>query len=495
MSLIQCSNLTFRYDGSMEPLFENLNLSLDSEWKLGLIGRNGRGKTTFLQLLLGALPYRGSIHTSNLSFSYFPFPVEQTQDLAQSVVQQLCPDALDWELRRELSFLELPEAILSRPFCTLSPGEQSKLQLAALFLRDGHFLLIDEPTNHLDAHGRDLLSRYLNRKQGFIVISHDRSFLDGCVDHILSINKSGLSLQRGNASTWLENKARQDAFEQQQNERLNKDISRLHAAAKRSANWSDRVEESKYATKHAGLRPDRGYIGHKSAKMMQRAKNAEKRRQTAIEDASQLLQDVEQAPPLKLSTLPYPSQTLLRLRDVRVYYGDTPACAPVDLTLEQGERVALTGHNGSGKSSILKLIAGDILTYSGDFHKSSQLCISYVPQDSSFLRGSLRDFAQEAGIDETRFKTILRKLDFSRDHFTMDMSSYSDGQRKKVLIAKSLCEDVHLLLWDEPLNFVDLHSRMQIESLLLSYCPTLLFVEHDRSFCETIATKTLPLST
>jgi len=165
----------------------------------------------------------------------------------------------------------------------------------------------------------------------------------------------------------------------------------------------------------------------------------------------------------------------------------------VSFAINQGDRIALCGRNGSGKSSILKLICGEELAYSGTFRKASQLKISYVPQDTSWLKGNLTDYARENGLDESLFKAILRKLDFSRLQFEKDMSEFSNGQKKKVLIARSLCEQAHLYVWDEPLNFIDVISRMQIEELLLEYSPTILFVEHDSEFCKNVGTVTVQL--
>ena len=128
------------------------------------------------------------------------------------------------------------------------------------------------------------------------------------------------------------------------------------------------------------------------------------------------------------------------------------------------------------------------MPHTGELFRASGLKISYVPQKADHLRGPLLEWAEERGTDLTRFLTVLRKLDFSRDIFERDMGSYSAGQRKKVLIAESLCQSAHLYVWDEPLNYIDLFSRIQLEELLLQYRPTLLFVEHDRVFREKIAT-------
>nr|WP_330407735.1 ATP-binding cassette domain-containing protein [Blautia argi] len=133
------------------------------------------------------------------------------------------------------------------------------------------------------------------------------------------------------------------------------------------------------------------------------------------------------------------------------------------------------------------------MPHTGTFCADSNLLISYVPQNTSFLKGSLSDFALQYHIEESLFKTILRKLDFERTQLQMDMQLLSEGQKKKVLIAKSLCEQAHLYVWDEPLNFIDIYSRMQIEELLLEFTPAMIFVEHDQTFCRKIATKTLDL--
>ncbi|WP_103109167.1 Lsa family ABC-F type ribosomal protection protein [Brevibacillus reuszeri] len=492
MSLINVTNLTFAYEGSFDNIFENVSFQIDTDWKLGFTGRNGRGKTTFMNLLLGKYDYSGTI-SAHVQFEYFPFPVENKENNTMDVIADVHPDYVHWELMRELSLLGVSEEVLYRPFDTLSNGEQTKVLLAALFLKENSFLLIDEPTNHLDMHARKLVSNYLKSKSGFILVSHDRSFLDNCVDHILSINRTNIEVQKGNFSDWWENKQRQDNFELAENEKLKKDIKRLSESAKRTSHWSDEVEKTKNGTRNSGSKVDKGYIGHKAAKMMQRSKSIEQRQHSAIDEKSKLLKNIEKQDSLKISQLAYHKNQLVELDNVSISYGENEVCKNVSFSIQQGERIALSGKNGSGKSSIIKLICGEDLSYTGTFRKGSQLKISYVSQDTSHLRGNLTDYARDNGIDESLFKAILRKLDFSRVQFEKDISAYSGGQKKKVLIAKSLCEKVHLHIWDEPLNFIDVISRMQIEELLLEHSPTILFVEHDSEFCKNIATKVIEL--
>lgn len=488
MSMIKVENLTFSYPSSYDNIFENVNFQIDTNWKLGLIGRNGRGKTTFLNLLLKKYEYKGTI-LSSVQFDYFPYSVADKGRLTEDILQEICPLAQEWEFIRELSYLEVNIDVLYRTFDTLSNGEQTKVLLAALFLKEGHFLLIDEPTNHLDFKARETVSAYLKRKKSFILVSHDRCFLDGCVDHILSLNRANIEVQSGNFSSWMVNFERQQEFELAQNERLQKDIKHLQAAAKRTSVWSDRIEASKYGNGPV----DRGYIGHKSAKMMKRSKSIEARQQQAVEQKSRLLKNIETAESLKLFPLLYYTNTLVSFSDVRVSYNGNIVCDPISFTIQQGERIVIDGKNGSGKSSLLKLLMGEPIEHSGTIKIGSGLVISYVPQDTSYLKGTLSEFAKEHKIDESLFKAVLRKLDFERIQFEKDMQDFSGGQKKKVLIAKSLCEQAHLYVWDEPLNFIDIYSRMQIEQLIKEFSPTMIFVEHDKAFRDAIATMTVQL--
>ena len=480
MSMIKIENLTFSYPTSYDNIFENVSFQVDTDWKLGFVGRNGRGKTTLLNLLLGKYEYSGKIYSS-VQFDYFPYPVADKTKFTNEIFFEIAPAAEEWELMRELSYLDVEADVLYRPFETLSNGEQTKVLLAALFCNEGHFLLIDEPTNHLDVKAREMVAAYLKKKKGFILISHDRRFLDGCVDHILSLNRANIEVQSGNFSSWMENFERQQEFEFSQNERLQKDISRLQQAAKRSAVWSERVEASKIGA------ADKGYVGHKAAKMMKRSKSIEARQQQAIEQKSALLKNVETAEVLKIQPLNYHTDLLASLSNVVVCYDGISVCEPVSFEIRQGERIVLDGKNGSGKSSLLKLVVGQSIDYTGTVTLGSGLIISYVPQDTSHLCGTLSEFAEENNLDESLFKAILRKMDFERVQFEKDIKDFSGGQKKKVLIAKSLCEKAHLYVWDEPLNFIDVYSRMQIEQLITEFAPTMLLVEHDNVFRDTVA--------
>jgi len=492
MALINIKNLTFSYEGSYDVIFDDVSFQIDTDWKLGFTGRNGRGKTTFLNLLMGKYEYSGTISTP-VAFDYFPFDVKDPSQSTMDVVSGITWDFEFWQLQRELTLLDVKEDVLCRPFCSLSKGEQTKVLLAGLFLKENNFLLIDEPTNHLDYEARQIVGDYLRTKKGFILVSHDRQFLDCCIDHILSVNKTNIEIQQGNFSSWWENKQRQDGYERAENDKLQKDIKKMTAAARRAAVWSDKVEKSKGQPIASGLKPDRGHIGHMAAKMMKRSKSLETRRQRAVEEKVKLLNNMETTDRLSIRPVDFHTQRLVELKDIFIQYHNQAVCGPLCFEVKRGDRIALQGGNGSGKSSVLKLIMGEEVPYEGMIKRGSNLVISYISQDTSFLKGNLRGFAAKSDLDESLLKAILRKMDFSREQFDKDMMDFSEGQKKKVLLAKSLCEEAHLYLWDEPLNFIDVLSRIQIENLIREYTPTMLFVEHDRAFVNEVATTTVTL--
>ena len=493
MSQITIQDLSFTYDGDHVPVFEHLDLQLDTRWKLGLVGRNGRGKTTLLHLLDGSLSGSGILNRPGHPI-YFPFPVKAPERPAREILLDRIPWEEERMLPRGLKRLGLEEDILDRPFSTLSGGEQTRAGLARLFCQECGYPMLDEPTNHLDEAGRALIARYLRGlDRGFLLVSHDRAFLDACTDHTLALNRTGPEVVQGSFSIWYREKERRDQREIARNEALQGEIRRLEQASRRTSLWSNRVEQNKYGSQNSGLRPDRGYLGHKSTKLMQRAKNLDARQQRAIQEKTALLRDVEQADSLKLIPIWHHSQRLLEGRDLVVLHGGRPANRPASFTLERGQRLFLSGGNGSGKTSLLRLVLGEESEYTGSLRLASGLTISYVPQRADRLCGLPAALAEERCLDRTQFFTVLRKLDFSRPMLERDMAEYSAGQQKKILLAASLCQSAHLYVWDEPLNYIDLFSRIQLEKLILESQPTMLLVEHDRTFCRRVGTDFLSL--
>lgn len=488
MSLISVNNLTFGYDRGYNNIFEDVSFNIDTEWKLGLIGRNGKGKTTFLKLLQGKYEYKGII-LKNVDVDYFPFEISNENRIAIEIVNEIAPNVEDWEIIKELNLLNTNTEILYRNFNLLSGGEQVKILLISLFLKGNNFLLIDEPTNHLDIETRNNLVSYLEKKKGFILVSHDRNFLDKVVNHIIAINNTNIEIRQGNFSSWKENKDRQDNFEIAQNERLQKDINRLEIASKNSAKWSNETEKGKSKKYNSETTIDKGYVGHKASKMMKSSKVMEQKIEKAIDEKTNLLRNVDKNENLKIIPLENNKNLLILANNLQVKYDEKTIFNPVSFEVNNGDRVVIVGKNGIGKSSILKLIVGKEIQYNGKFKVVNGLKISYVSQNTEGLKGTLKNFAQDNKIDESIFKAMLVKMGLSKTDFDTNIQDMSEGQKKKVLIAKSISEQANIYIWDEPLNYIDIITRIQIEDAILNYKPTLIFVEHDETFIEKVATK------
>ncbi len=509
MSLINVNNLTFAYEGSFDNIFENTSFMIDTNWKLGFIGRNGKGKTTFLNLLMGKYEYKGTISTTAV-FDYFPYvtsPGDMTKN-AYGLMENWKPGVEDWKVMCELPKLALDAELLYRPFNTLSFGERTKIMLAVLFSGENDFLLIDEPTNHLDKEAREIVKNYLKTKKGFMLVSHDRDVLDACIDHVLVLNRASIEVQTGNFSSWWENKEKADINARAENEKHLKEIGKLEAAADRAGRWAEKSENSKIgfdpSKEHDRSISTRSFIGAKTKKMQKRVKAYEGRINREIEEKEGLLNDIEEVTDLKLKPLKYHKERLIHGRDYSLKYKDADTDVFHGLTFEIncGDRVLIDGENGSGKSSLIKAIldmnckaAKETLHYEweGTLEVPENLIISYINQDTSHLKGFLKDYCELKGLDYTLLLSLLRQLDFERVQFTKPMEQYSEGQKKKVLIALSLLTPAHLYIWDEPLNYIDVFTRMQIEKLIETYEPTMLLVEHDVRFKEKIATKTISI--
>ena len=493
MSMIQINNLTFRYDGAIENLFENVTLNIDTNWKLGLIGRNGKGKTTLLNLLLGKYKYQGTIK-NNVEFDYFPFEVKEKQKMTIEILEEIAPQINDWEILKEINLLNANPEILYRNFETLSGGEQVKVLIATLFAKENNFLLIDEPTNHLDIETRQNLIQYLKKKKGFILVSHDREFLDKIVDHIISINNTNIEILKGNFSIWQENKNRKDNFEMKQNEKIKQTIERLEVAKENTANWADKIEKTKNNKNNKEAVLDKGYIGHQSAKMMKKSKIMEKRIDKAIDEKYNLLKNIDKKEELIIKPIYSRKEPLIMAHNFQIKYNNSEIFKKISFEINNRERIAITGKNGIGKSSLLKAFLDSNLETNGELKIVNGLKISYISQNTDYLNGSLKKFALENNINESIFKAMLSKMGFSKTEFEKDIKEFSEGQKKKVLIAKSITESANIYIWDEPLNYIDILSRIQIEEAILKYEPTLIFVEHDKTFIKNIATTEIKLS-
>lgn len=521
---IYCSRVDFTYPHPYTEVFTDLKLTIDSRWKTGLIGKNGRGKSTLMLLLAGVLqPTAGSI-TSPLNTRYFPGEVPAGKLTTLEVARALIAPFDDWEeemeqllglegpaslqryadlqenyrmyggyeinglIDQEVVRMGLSPGILAQPFTSLSLGQQTRIQIIALFLVKDAYPLIDEPTNHLDIKGRKALAEFLSDQSGFLLVSHDRTLLDASIDHVISINKNDIRTNRGNWSTWKEEMTRELTNEMRTRQKLENEIRELTKAAEQRRQGASKKEKEKYGNSHV----DTGYIGHKSKKQMKRALVVEERIEKQLKEKAGLLKNLEKERHLKIVTDTRKGKRVLTLNNVGVHIDDNPIIHNFSLNLTAGDRVALIGANGCGKSTLFNAIAGD-LSYTGTIRCHMPFSRAY--QYPVWSRGMLRDYLMQASIDETRFRQYLGILGVRGEIFEHQLQTFSQGQLKKVDLCRSLLQPAGLFLWDEPMNYLDVESREAIEEGILAGDPTMLFIEHDETFIERIATEVIDLGT
>lgn len=518
MSQIQVVDLTFAYEGSFDFVFEHVSFSVDSDWKLGLIGRNGKGKTTLLRLLLGEYPYSGTISAS-VAFGYFPYPIPEEKKgmCLWELMGELKPESEEWRVICEFGKLGLSAELMYRPFGTLSHGERTKALLALLFSGKNDFLLVDEPTNHLEQESRETVKAYLKGKKGFILVSHDRDLLDECADHVLVLNRQSIEVQAGNFSSWWENKARQDHFAQMENEKHLREIASLKKAAARSSRWAEKSEGSKIGfdpVKDPGHGYKRAYIGGKTKKLEKRAKQFERRMEQEIKAKEGLLADIEEPVSLKLAGLPAPGKGdgqsagqrgLKAYHKERLVYGQDlflvysgsrkGVLENFSFELRQGERVFLCGRNGSGKSTLIKLLCGLYPGYRGGIRvngielreismDSWRKKCAYVEQSPYLFQGTVWENVRLGRLDagEEEVREAIRRVgleELAEREISDDQEVLSGGERQKISIARALLRNADILLMDEPGNNLDKETLSWLEGFIRDYRGTMLFISHD----------------
>jgi len=388
------------------------------------------------------------------------------------------------------------ELFISQPSLTNAIRELEQEMQVTIFHRTNKGVTITAEGDEFLAYARQILDqvglmqeRYLNvneRNPRFSVSCQHYSFaVNAFVDVIRKFDarKYDFTLRETQTYEIIEDVAK-----------LKSEIGHLKAAAERSKKWADTAESRKIGidpTKTEKSLDRRAVEGAKAKAMMKRMKAVESRRQTAIDEKSELLKNREYIDTLKIPSIKAKSATVLSVQNLVPNYCGNALCEPVSFTLSDGERLCLSGKNGCGKSTILKIIAGADISYSGSIAKAPGLKISVLPQDTNGLCGTLDEFSERLGVDAELVRAILAKLGFSRRELIGRTENLSAGQKKKVLIAGSLATPANLYIWDEPLNFVDIISRIQLERLLGANTPTMLLAEHDRYFCENTGTKRL----
>ena len=530
MSKILIEEMSYYYADFYHPVFEKVNLTIDTDWRTGLVGRNGRGKTTLLKLLVGELePTIGNIYIPR-QMSYFPYSYDEkyikTMDVVKETIGGLRTLELTMEdiinkndvdrmdvyyemldqyqslhgyemeslILKEVERMQLDSSLLEQDFSILSGGEKTCMMILSLFLRQDGFVLLDEPTNHLDIQRKAVVSEYLKHKKGFIVVSHDTDFLNQVVDHIIAINKADISLEQGNYATWKHNMLRKEQYDLRTRDRLEQEIGQLERVSAKARNWSKVGNQQKYEfASHARTNGTRAY--------MRQAKHAEQRIVDHIVEKKTLLRNLEEEKELDIVQASL-EECLIEVTDLNFSYQSKKKqrkelFSGFHFHMVSGEKIWLRGKNGAGKSTFLKLLTGE-LCGSGIWY-ADHLSIEYSSQEPRWRNGDIRElFMEQSSWEDTRvryerFLELCNCFDLPEDFYTRPLETLSSGELKKVDIARALSGENQLLLLDEPLNYMDVNFREQLVKALLKNEITVIFVEHDEAFGNMVATRIVDL--
>lgn len=531
--LIKLVNISYRYETQEDHLFEQVNLEIDKNSKIGLLGDNGTGKTTLFQIIRGKfLPDKGQRIQRRKGVSIGFLDQNPPADSARNMLEEVKTDFQSiFNLKNRLTSLENEmrehpadpgrlerygelqeqferkggyllenriEAVLSGlgfekrdwgiPFSQLSAGQQNRVQLAKLLIKAPDLLLLDEPTNHLDIEGMEWLEDFLSKYKGaFIVISHDRYFLDQVTQKIWEISKQKVSIYSGNYSFYqaeIELKARkaEEAYTRRVGE-----IKRLKRAA---------AAQSKKATRVAG-KPRNMSNYNPKAKAFYRSKGAriEKRAKIIRNRINEIRKigkpERERTHRIDFQEVSRSGEFVCVGQRLSKSYGNKQLFHELDFVIRSGDRIALMGPNGCGKTTLLKIILGKEKPDTGEILSGSRLKIGYSAQDLTHLNDEesiLTEVSATTQAQQDWVRTVLGCLELEQDKVFQPVGQLSPGEKNKVSIAKILLSHANFLVLDEPTNHLDIRTREMLEDALVSFTGTILLVSHDRRFIEKVAT-------
>jgi ATP-binding cassette subfamily F protein 3 len=455
-----------------EPVLIDMDLTVMRGERVGVVGENGAGKSVLAKVLAGVLPptegerwIGPSIKVCYLAQNPEPPPPEATP---LGLVRATKPLYEDEGVRLLGRFLFRYEQV-REPVATLSGGERTRLRLLLLMLEEPNCLILDEPTNHLDLRGIEWLENFVkNAKSAVLVVSHDRYFLDAVADIILELDDGRLARYPGNYTRYVAEKRAQD-------EQL---------ARKAKANLERREQLERFIEKNRA----------KATK----AKQA-KSKQKLLDRMEKIEGPKNGKKNMKLdlgSETTRSGRVVLEIEDVSYSYDDEPLLTGLELVIERGERVALLGPNGTGKSTIMRLVAGELELQKGTVRLGNNVALAYQDQQLARLDGSktvLEEAMYATGLDAPEARDLLGAFLFSGDDVFKKVSALSGGEKNRLSLAKIVASDANLLLLDEPTNNLDIPAREALEDALLKYRGTMFFISHDRYFLRKLATRVVEL--
>jgi ATPase subunit of ABC transporter with duplicated ATPase domains len=516
MTICSVNNVTKSFGGNI--IFENISLEIKNGERVGLVGRNGSGKTTIFQLLTGMESLdAGAIHMKkgtrighvaqipkfDESMTVYEvlssaFKIEKeleremrtlekhmAEEQGSSVLQKLMERygiiqekfaflggyEIEANIMKVANGLQVTE-LFPRSFLELSGGEQTKVSLAYMLLQKPDLLLLDEPTNHLDLFAVEWLEQFLKEYNGTVmVISHDRYFLDEVVTKIFDLEDGEIHVYHTNYSRFVEEKEERLLQEFQAYQEQQKKIKKMKEAIKRLREWANQANP-----------PNEGL--HKRARSMERALERMQKLKKPILERKQM--------GLQFEGQDRSGKDVVVIKEVSKGFADHPLFNEVNLHVRFQERAAIVGRNGTGKTTLLKLLLEQIEPDAGEIRIGSSVKIGYLSQHAYGNRKSnvLEAFREYVAVTEGEARHILAKFLFYGPAVFKKVTQLSGGEKMRLRLAQLMYQDINFLILDEPTNHLDIESREVLEEALEQYNGTILAVSHDRYFLNKLFEKT-----
>ena len=513
MELININDVSLSFGD--EEILNDISLTVRDEDKIGIIGVNGAGKTTLFRLIMGELECTSGtiIRRKNLNIGYVPQRVEyhsqrtayedaletfsdlihleeRLNELNEQMIASSTIESVEAYNRTQERFvneggltyrsltrsmllgLGLSENELDLQIEKLSGGQRTRVLIAKILLSKPDILLLDEPTNHLDIEALEWLEKYLSDYRGSIlVISHDRYFLDNFVNKIFEISFTRGELYNGNYTKYAQLKEERDEFLRRDYAKKEREVQRIEAMIEQQKRWN--TERSFITARH-------------------KEKMADRIRKTMVKPSEK-----EKSIRISFSEDRKSGNDVLRITGVSKRFGDTVLFRNAGFEIKRNDRAFILGRNGTGKTTLLRMILGEVEDFEGEIFIGTNVDIGYYAQGQENL--PMNDTIIEAvykNTDETqlgKIRNILALFLFTDDEVEKKVSSLSGGEKARVALAILMLSGCNLLLLDEPTNHLDMASREILENALLRYDGTILAVSHDRYFIRKLATKVIEL--
>ncbi len=519
MIVLSCNNLNKSF--GIDSILENVNFTVNEYDKIGIVGVNGTGKTTLFKIISGIYGYdNGDIYTSkdceigyleqNTNFHSNNTVLEEVLEIFNELIAmeysirqlelqiakessnpsstklekimneysnklELFSDLNGYGYKSEakgvLKGLGFSDEDMDKPISILSGGEKTRVLLGKLLLKKPTLLLLDEPTNHLDSEAIEWLELFLKQYKGTVIlISHDRYFLDQVVNRVFEIHNKKLKTYNGNYSDFIKLSAIEKEIEKKKFEDQQKELKKQEESIERLKAYGREKHLKRARSKEKAL-----------AKVDVLDKPDGERKRARIEFNPSVTS----------------GNDVLQLRDVSMGYGDRILFKDLNLDIYRGEKVALIGANGMGKSTLFKIIMDELVPLSGDVKFGTNVNVSYFHQEQKTLNldNNIIDeiWKDNTHLTQTSIRSMLGAFLFEDEEVFKKISTLSGGERARVAILKLILSKANLLLLDEPTNHLDIDSKEVLEDALSGYTGTIFTISHDRYFLNTVVDKILVL--